>query len=241
MLLCSAMDARRRVYCPEYQKKRTVKGRTQCPYPKWECPNGVHMCSSCGKPGHGSEDCRSTRPLVQDPPPADPRVSAPPGASAPVRPSCAPGVAQPRPEPSSSSSSGPQFVTGFGFKGEGKKGNYGIGIDPPSIVLPSDLPPDARSSVFGDQVDEDFRPWDPEGNIPVPIAPTTEEIESWMQSSFRKLTNISTQSPPDVGDSVLWRGVRTGKRGHVSTKNEYFNGKVRGMSWEGNELYIYVD
>ena len=75
----------------------------------------------------------------------------------------------------------------------------------------------------------------------MPIMATTEEIESWMQESYRKLTNLSTKSPPEVGESVLWRSVKTGKHGQLSTKVEYFHGKVRAVQVEDNEMYIYAD
>ena len=78
--------------------------------------------------------------------------------------------------------------------------------------------------------------------MPPAIAATTEEVEEWMRSGFKKLTNISTKSPPEVGEPVLWRGVRTGKQGGMSTKVEFFNGKVRYMQVEeDNEVYLYVD
>ena len=63
-----------------------------------------------------------------------------------------------------------------------------------------------------------------------------------MSESFRQLTNISTKCLPEVGDSVLWRGVRSGPRGNPSTKCEYFDAKVRHLHIEkGGELYLYVD
>ena len=63
-----------------------------------------------------------------------------------------------------------------------------------------------------------------------------------MSKSFEPLTNISTKTPPEVGESVLWRGVKTGKHGNPSTKCEYFNGKVRHLKVEeDHELYLYVD
>ena len=44
-----------------------------------------------------------------------------------------------------------------------------------------------------------------------------------------------------MGESVLWRGVKTGKQGGVSTKLEYFNGKVHQIYVEDGEVYLYVD
>ena len=48
--------------------------------------------------------------------------------------------------------------------------------------------------------------------IPRPIPATTEMVEHWISSGFRQLTNISTKIPPEVGERVLWRGVKTGRR-----------------------------
>ena len=63
-----------------------------------------------------------------------------------------------------------------------------------------------------------------------------------MTKNFKPLTNISVKTPPEVGENILWRGVKTGKGGNPSTKCEYFNGKVRSMEVdEDNELYLYID
>ena len=122
-------------------------------------------------------------------------------------------------------------------KGEGKSANYGTAIPPPTLVDPSDLPEAIRpvSSVL---VKEDPCKDD---DTPPPIPATTEDVEMWMETGFRKLTNMSTKSPPEVGESVLWRGVKTGKHGQPSTKCEWFNGKVRYVQVEDNEVFLYID
>ena len=131
------------------------------------------------------------------------------------------------------------LVPGFGWKGEGK-GNYGVAIPPPTLVDASDLPEALRHTSSSVLQGED--PSAHEGEIPPPIVATTEEVEMWMQVSFRKLTNLSTKSTPEVGESVLWRGVKTGRHGQPSTKCEFFNGKVRHMQvGEDQELYLYID
>ena len=79
-------------------------------------------------------------------------------------------------------------------------------------------------------------------NVPAPIAATTELVELWVSQDFKKLSNISTKIPPEVGESVLWRGVKRGKSGNPFTTCEYFNGKVRMVEVEADhELYLYVD
>ena len=119
--------------------------------------------------------------------------------------------------------------------------NYGNRIQPPSIVQPGDLSENLREEIFGDTAEEGGPPAEEDDEVPCPIHPTTEEIESWIQSTYRKLTNLSTKIPPEVGESVLWRNVKTGKHGQPSTKVEYFHGKVKAVHVEDNEMYIYID
>ena len=143
------------------------------------------------------------------------------------------------PKPSSSTKSTAVFVPGFGLKGEGKSANYGVAIAPPTKVPPPDVPdalqPGSASASPGGEA-----PPSDEG-IPPAIAATTELVEEWVSGSFKQLTNISTKIPPEIGESVLWKGVKKSKSGNPSTTCEYFNGKVRMMQVEDNELYLYVD
>ena len=76
--------------------------------------------------------------------------------------------------------------------------------------------------------------------IPYSIQATTEDVERWMQD-FRPLTNVSTNDPPECGDSVLWRGVKCGPSGGQSTKLEWFNGTVHAVEAIKGEVYAYVD
>ena len=132
------------------------------------------------------------------------------------------------------------LVPGFGWKGEGTC-NYGVAIPPPTLVDASDLPEEARLHTSSSVLQGEDPSW-AEGEIPPPILATSYEVEMWMQESFRKLTNLSTKSPPEVGESVLWRGVKTGKRGQPSTKCEFFNGKVRGIHVdEDGDLHLHID
>ena len=235
---CSAMASQRPVlYCPEYQKKREVKGRTCCPYTKWACPHGQHNCQACGRPGHGSADCRAVPPSQEVPAPAVSQEAAPSASASSARPSSAPTPTESRPQPSVVPAA-PQFGKGFGFKGVGKEGNYGVGIQPTFSVPPEEIPESLRPEIFVPPA-EAAEPPAEEEYVPCPIMPTTEEIESWIQCTFRKLTNLSTKCPPEVGESVLWRGVNAGNHGYTTV--EHFNGKVRGVQVENNELYIYID
>ena len=63
-----------------------------------------------------------------------------------------------------------------------------------------------------------------------------------MSQCFKPLTNISTSLSPDVGESVLWRGVKMGPNGQPSTKSEYFNATVRHKQTDSdNEFWYYVN
>ena len=131
-------------------------------------------------------------------------------------------------------------MRGFGCKGEGKDGNYGVRIPPPTKVDPKDLPfpyDGPASSSAGTPANPTLG----EEEAPTPIAATTEEVEAWMAAEFRALTDLSTKEPPEIGDNVLWRGVKVGKHGNPSTKCEWFNGKVRHIGVEKGEIFLYID
>ena len=53
------------LYCKDYQERKPCHGVTACRFLAKACPNGVHRCSGCGKPGHGVGDCKW---LPLDPP-----------------------------------------------------------------------------------------------------------------------------------------------------------------------------
>ena len=133
------------------------------------------------------------------------------------------------------------FVPGFGRKGEGKGANYGVAIAPPTVVAPADLPfalqqPSSPSDL---QVDVLQRA---QPLIPRPLPATSELVEQWITSCFHKLTNISTNIPPAVGEVCLWRGVKVGRRGQLSTQVEHFQGVVRHVEVDSaHEVWIYID
>ena len=131
-------------------------------------------------------------------------------------------------------------MSGFGRKGEGKTANYGVAIPPPSLVPDADLPlalrqPGSASERHGGE--------GPPGEplIPPPIPATSELVEEWISTNYQPLTNISTNNPPEVGESILWRGVKTGPRGQPSKKVEHFQGKVLGLELDmDDELYLFI-
>ena len=82
----------------------------------------------------------------------------------------------------------------------------------------------------------------PESACPDPIPVSAEQVESWISGCFKPLTNISTKMPPEIGESVLWRGVKMGAAGNPSTVAEWFNGKVRHIAFDtAGEMWVYVD
>ena len=225
-------------YCGPYQQKREVKGRTNCPYTRKQCPWGLHACEVCGAIGHGAEECwlRAEEEDVEGPP-QEPAPPLPAMVATSKQPATIPVPAMAKPQQPQ-----PEFVPGFGKKGEGKGANYGIGIPPPCPVplahVPLQQPSSSSAAAETAKVDH---PASPPRMPPPPIMATTEEVEEWLTSGFKKLKEISTKSPPEVGESVLWRELKTGKQGGQSTKVEHFNGKVHGVIVEDGEVYLYID
>ena len=59
---------------------------------------------------------------------------------------------------------------------------------------------------------------------------------------LKPLTKICSKLPPKVGESVLLRCARMGKRGNPSTECQYFHGKVRRMQKDkDNTMYLYIE
>ena len=116
-------------------------------------------------------------------------------------------------------------------KGYGK-GNFGTPIPPPE-----------RVSMQVSATSSSSCSWELAAPIvdtvpPDPIPATQAEIDAWM-ASLEPITPSNCQ-PPEIGQTVLWRGFKTGRRGNPSTAFEYFNGTVRDLNFEGNELIVYV-
>ena len=179
-----------------------------------------------------------TRPL---PPPVGPQTASAKSKGFPQMASGA-GPLPPLIYPSSSASSTQPPAVFVGTKGFGKDSNYGIGIPPPvSIPWPA-LPDFAAAAANSDDVAASEPIWGLGFNMPPePIPATQEEIEQWMCETFKAL-NFSNNIPPEVGEEVLWRGVKLGKRGMPSTTVEYFNGTVRSIYVDQqHELWVYVD
>ena len=131
------------------------------------------------------------------------------------------------------------YVEGFGHKGEGKAANYGVAIPPPTVVALEDLPFEMHPSSSASEVQVAAPSESP---VPPPLMATSEQVEEWVATEFSPLTNISTNLPPSVGETVLWRGVKTGRRGHPSTKVEHFQGRVCHVEVDADhEVYLYVD
>ena len=257
-------------FCGGYQARRRVQGRPECPYTRRACPFGEHACESCGRGGHGSQDCLyfPPGPATMPPPaaalvpPAPPPVPPPahllprtassqflsvactskagsymwPGTACALASTRAP--ASSLPSSASTSATAPVqpppnavYVQGFGCKGEGKDANYGTRIPPPSIVFGGELDqlPGAAWSHCG-TVKEEPGACLSLSACPHPIAASPDEVERWIAETFKPLTSISTKMPPEIGESVLWRGVKTGASGAPATKCEWFIGDHRASS-----------
>ena len=168
----------------------------------------------------------------------------PSGADTVVRPKRMP-TPPSGPPPTSSTSPQVDFSTieesievpGFGRKGEGKDANYGLAVAEPQVVSIEELPPEARQGLeLGLGLDAE-----PTFEIPPPIAATTDEVERWIQDGFTKLVNLSSKEPPEVGESILWKGIRRGKSGGLSTKEEFFHGRIRHVSVENENIFLFLD
>ena len=155
-------------------------------------------------------------------------------------------VSTPPPRPPSSSTSPPlDFskieesieVPGFGRKGEGKDAKYGTQVPEPQMVSISELPPEVRGKVeLEPDLDAALA-----SEIPDPIAATTSEVEEWIESGYTRLVDLSSKVPPEIGESILWKGLRKGKSGGPSTKVEFFHGRIRFVSVEDDEIYLFLD
>ena len=144
------------------------------------------------------------------------------------------------PEPEEETPNTAIEVPGFGQKGEGKGANYGVGIPPPTVLRAEEYPAALRQpgSSSGSQRVQPL-PLPPQ--VPQPIAARTEDVDEWISTDFSPLLNLSTKIPPEIGEEVLWRGVKTGKHRQASTKVEYFNGTVRYLECDSAvELFLYL-
>ena len=69
-----------------------------------------------------------------------------------------------------------------------------------------------------------------------PIMATEADVQGWYESDWYPLM-LSGNTPAEIGGNVLWMGAKVGKHGGPSTKQEYFNGVVRGLEVLENELF----
>ena len=257
------MQPQRQKFCGPYQQARQVRGRPMCDHTRLNCPYGLHACQLCGKAGHGAEDCRThaaPRIVVPAPPPRPAGPTAIPtskarGLSQPkvgdaIAPPPPPAVFLPLPPATPTPSTAPApavptcssvFVPGFGGQGEGTAANYGVAIAPPTLVADTDLPlalrqPGSASELHGGEA----IPSEP--LIPPPLPATTAIVENWISTCFRLLTDICTKIPPEIGESVLWRGARIGRLGQPSNQVEHRQGKVRQLEVDHSaDLYLHLD
>ena len=139
-------------------------------------------------------------------------------------------------------SSSAVVAPGFGKKGkgDGKMTNCGIAIEPPTIdaeaVLPFALQQPSRSaSVHGAISGASKR------SCPDPIPATSELVDAWIARCFKPLKSLSTKIIPQIGESILIGGVKTGRAGRPTV--EYFAGKVFHIEVEGPtpNVFVHID
>ena len=154
---------------------------------------------------------------------AAPVVAA--SAVAPAVPAAAPAVpaAAPAVLPAAAESLDDDVRVCSGFKGYSKGGNYGEVVPPPRRL------DTATASASGTLA---LRPLTPYAR-----GPTEDEIAEWMER-FEALP--ATPYPIEVGNVVLWRGFKKGKKEGASTSEEFFRctGSSR-MTGTGRDTYVY--
>ena len=110
-----------------------------------------------------------------------------------------------------------------GTKGYGKKSSMGVPIPPPTTIPTpkTTAAPAAPSVASGSKA---------RGTTPGVPVPTPIQIDEAMADAYIKewysVMEYKRHDPPRVGDQVLWKGLKKGKRGGESTGVEYFNGKI---------------
>ena len=218
------MSVQRHYFCLYFQKGPGEDGSFGCGHTGEKCPFGWHRCGRCGSFDHSARGSQCVAPPI------------PVHIELPTFDLALPSTCPPA---SSSSAVG---VEGFGFKGEGKHANLGVEVPRPALVRHEDLPANlqATTSHYIGPPDIQEGPWT-SPTIPPPIAAKPEEIQGWISANYRRLTNLCVQKPPNVGDSILWRGVKTGRSGGTSTTVEHFNAVVRHIEQQDGETFVYVD
>ena len=169
-----------------------------------------HACNICGNTGHGREDCRQRQtviPNVNVPRPPPPPV--PEATTTSKSKGCPPALV---PKPSQWPSSPAVFVKSFGFKGEGKLGNYGKGIPSPKGKGREDAPTHSGAANSLSAMPGGVAPEGPdEAERPPPRRITREQIQELM--AWFEPIQVSTNAEPARGETILWRGLKTGKSG----------------------------
>ena len=64
--------------------------------------------------------------------------------------------------------------------------------------------------------------------FPEPIKATPKMVDQWIEDEFTRF-RANNSNPPKVNQHVLWKGLKKGRSGAVSTQLEYFNGTVRSV------------
>ena len=72
-----------------------------------------------------------------------------------------------------------------------------------------------------------------------PILATEQDVEAWYADEYQAL-DLSDNIPAEIGEEVLWKGLKKGRGGCVSTLPEYFNGVVHNLEIVDDGLFYNV-
>ena len=78
---------------------------------------------------------------------------------------------------------------------------------------------------------------------PKSLHPSQPRLMKW-SGAFKigfTMVNLSSKQPPEVGESILWKGIRKGKSDGPSTKEEFFHGRIRHVAVENDEIFLFLD
>ena len=115
---------------------------------------------------------------------------------------------------------GPGFLGGH-FKGEGK-GSLGDAIPP-------------------GKADESATATPASSLVPPPKRPTAAEMAAYLSGNYYETLQDLWAGDWETlkkGDNVLWKGLKTGKKGQESTAYEFFNGVFHGFDVDREYVII---
>ena len=118
------------------------------------------------------------------------------------------------------------------FKGTGKHSSYGLLVPPPEPVPATVSPPMLAPSSSTQALEAEGAAGQAISCSALsdvePLRPSEAQIEAWYNETYRPL-QVSCRMPPVRGDTVLWKGLKRGRSGGISTQAEFSHGVVHGV------------